>query len=176
MLELPAHLHRLVATTFSLGPARATPPAAAGPSAAPATCSRRVAVVDDLRRLRMPAGPAGREGGERPVGTTIWRFEGVGLRCEIDRMLARGIEEHRREGANRSVAGGGRQRIAARQEPDEALLDSTALAERLGITERHVRRLVAERRIPFVKVGRFVRFEPADVAKWLQGARVEALR
>jgi hypothetical protein len=27
-----------------------------------------------------------------------------------------------------------------------------------------VRRLVAERRIPYVKVGRFVRFDPADVS------------
>jgi excisionase family DNA binding protein len=30
------------------------------------------------------------------------------------------------------------------------LLDVAALAERLGVTERHVRRLVAERRIPFL--------------------------
>jgi excisionase family DNA binding protein len=56
------------------------------------------------------------------------------------------------------------------------LLDAAALAERLGITERHVRRLIAERRIPFVKVGRFVRFVPADVDKWLQGTRVVPLR
>jgi len=41
------------------------------------------------------------------------------------------------------------------------LLDSEALAAHLGITECHVRRLVAERRIPFVKVGRFVRFDPS---------------
>ncbi|MFN8037187.1 MAG: helix-turn-helix domain-containing protein [Acidimicrobiia bacterium] len=46
-----------------------------------------------------------------------------------------------------------------------------ALAERLGVTERHVRRLVAERRIPFVKVGRFVRFDPTDVAAWLDSCR-----
>ena len=44
------------------------------------------------------------------------------------------------------------------------LLDQRHLAERLQITERHVRRLVAERRIPFVKVGRFVRFDPVAVA------------
>jgi excisionase family DNA binding protein len=52
------------------------------------------------------------------------------------------------------------------------LLDIEAVAERLGVTERHVRRLVAERRIPFLKVGRFVRFDPADVADWLRAARV----
>jgi excisionase family DNA binding protein len=51
------------------------------------------------------------------------------------------------------------------------LLDTPALAACLSITERHVRRLVAERRIPFVKVGRFVRFDPVDVARWLEDAK-----
>jgi len=54
------------------------------------------------------------------------------------------------------------------------LLDIEAVAERLGVTERHVRRLVAERRIPHVKVGRFVRFDPADVADWIRACRVPA--
>jgi len=40
------------------------------------------------------------------------------------------------------------------------LLDIHAVAQALGITSRHVQRLVAERRIPFLKVGRFVRFDP----------------
>jgi excisionase family DNA binding protein len=57
-----------------------------------------------------------------------------------------------------------------------ALLDSAGLAERLGVTERHVRRLVAERRIPFVKVGRFVRFDPTQVASWLAHRTTEAVR
>jgi excisionase family DNA binding protein len=52
------------------------------------------------------------------------------------------------------------------------LLDIGAVAERLCVTERHVRRLVAERRIPYVKVGRFVRFDPVDVADWITAARV----
>jgi excisionase family DNA binding protein len=33
------------------------------------------------------------------------------------------------------------------------------LAERLGVTRRHVRWLVDERRVPFVRVGRFIRFD-----------------
>jgi excisionase family DNA binding protein len=37
---------------------------------------------------------------------------------------------------------------------------------------RFVRRLVAERRIPFLKVGRSVRFDPADVDAWLERAKV----
>jgi excisionase family DNA binding protein len=40
------------------------------------------------------------------------------------------------------------------------LIDITTLADRLGDSVRHIRRLVAERRIPYLKVGRFVRFDP----------------
>lgn len=54
-----------------------------------------------------------------------------------------------------------------------ALLDIAALAERLGVTERFVRRLVAERRIPFLKIGKFIRFEPTDVAAWIDQQRVD---
>jgi excisionase family DNA binding protein len=52
------------------------------------------------------------------------------------------------------------------------LLDITAVAEHLGVTPRHIRRLVSERRIPFVKWGHLIRFDPDEVAAWLQSARV----
>ena len=55
------------------------------------------------------------------------------------------------------------------------LLNVGELAERLGVTERHVRRLVHERRIPFVKWGHLVRFDPHDVAEWLDSARVDPI-
>jgi excisionase family DNA binding protein len=48
------------------------------------------------------------------------------------------------------------------------------LAERLGVSHRHVRRLVDERRLPFLRVGRFIRFNPAEVAEWLRSTRVPA--
>lgn len=48
------------------------------------------------------------------------------------------------------------------------LLDAPSLASLLNTTERHLRRLVAERRIPFVRVGRFIRFDPAAVGRWLE--------
>jgi excisionase family DNA binding protein len=51
------------------------------------------------------------------------------------------------------------------------LLTIEQLADRLGITVRHVRRLVAERRVPYLKVGKLVRFDPADIADWLQNER-----
>ena len=56
------------------------------------------------------------------------------------------------------------------------LLTMDELAERLGVTHRHVRRLVAERRVPFVKVGRFVRFDPARISAWLDSNRVPGQR
>ena len=49
----------------------------------------------------------------------------------------------------------------------QPLLDVAGLAARLGVTERFVRRLVDERRIPFLKLGRFVRFDPRQVELWI---------
>jgi excisionase family DNA binding protein len=43
----------------------------------------------------------------------------------------------------------------------------------LSTSTRHVRRLVAEKRIPFVKVGHFVRFDPDDVVRWVEAQKVE---
>jgi len=56
------------------------------------------------------------------------------------------------------------------------LLDVAEVAARLGVTVRFVRRLVAERRIPYVKVGKFVRFDPAEVEQWIDDHRVGQLR
>ena len=52
------------------------------------------------------------------------------------------------------------------------LLTIDQLAERLGVSTRHVRRLVAERRVPYLKVGKFVRFDPSEIAEWLDWTRV----
>jgi excisionase family DNA binding protein len=52
------------------------------------------------------------------------------------------------------------------------LLTIDELAERLGVSNRHVRRLVAERRVPYLKVGKFVRFDPSEIAVWLDRTRV----
>jgi excisionase family DNA binding protein len=59
---------------------------------------------------------------------------------------------------------------------ESPLLDSDAVALALGVTRRHVQRLVAERRIPFLKIGRFVRFDPAELNVWLDQQRVESVR
>jgi excisionase family DNA binding protein len=52
------------------------------------------------------------------------------------------------------------------------LLDIEGVAELLHISTRHVRRLVFERRIPYLKVGSRVRFDRAEVASWIDTLRV----
>ena len=55
----------------------------------------------------------------------------------------------------------------------DTLLDITAAAEKLGCNERFMRRLVQERRIPFVKLGGTkVRFSLRELDQWVEGQRV----
>jgi excisionase family DNA binding protein len=52
------------------------------------------------------------------------------------------------------------------------LIDAETLSQVLGVSLRHVRRLVTERRIPFVKVGGLVRFDLIEVRSWIDQHRV----
>lgn len=54
------------------------------------------------------------------------------------------------------------------------LLDVAALAEHLCVTPRFVRRLVHERRVPFLKIGKFVRFDPREIDEWVDDCRRDA--
>lgn len=54
------------------------------------------------------------------------------------------------------------------------LVDIGAAAERLGVNVRYVRRLVAERRVPYVKLGHLLRFDPAELDDWIDRSRVAA--
>ena len=51
------------------------------------------------------------------------------------------------------------------------LADIAWVARRLGVKVRHVRRLVSERRIPFVKWGHLLRFDPTEIEAWIDGLR-----
>jgi excisionase family DNA binding protein len=55
----------------------------------------------------------------------------------------------------------------------DTLLSVEQAAERLGTSTRFVRRLIAERRIAYVKVGRHVRLDPTDVEAFIAASRVE---
>jgi excisionase family DNA binding protein len=57
------------------------------------------------------------------------------------------------------------------QGPDQGLVDINWVAARLGVKPRMVRRLVHERRIPNVKVGGHVRFEPAEIERFIEQCR-----
>jgi excisionase family DNA binding protein len=57
---------------------------------------------------------------------------------------------------------------------DEVLTIEQAAA-RIQMSERYVRRLVAERRIPFHKLGRSVRIKAVDLAAHVESGRVEPL-
>lgn len=47
------------------------------------------------------------------------------------------------------------------------LIAIAEVAELLGVELRHVRRLVHERRIPFVKWGHLLRFDPIEIEAWI---------
>ena len=51
------------------------------------------------------------------------------------------------------------------------LLTIAEVADALGVDIRHVRRLVHERRIPYIKWGHLLRFDPADIAAWVDACR-----
>lgn len=48
------------------------------------------------------------------------------------------------------------------------LLDAKAIAERLGVPESWVRESARSGSIPCVRLGRYVRFDLADVERWLE--------
>jgi excisionase family DNA binding protein len=57
----------------------------------------------------------------------------------------------------------------------ERLLTVEAAAERLSTSPRFIRRLIAERRIEFVKVGRHVRISESALADFIEAGKVSPL-
>jgi excisionase family DNA binding protein len=55
----------------------------------------------------------------------------------------------------------------------QELLSVAQAAERLGTPERFVRRLIAQRRVRFYRVGRYVRFDVADLDSFIEAGRVD---
>ena len=61
------------------------------------------------------------------------------------------------------------------QDQPVQLLTVDAAAERLSTSVRFVRRLIAERRIEFVKVGRHVRISESALAEFIAAGRIEPM-
>lgn len=53
----------------------------------------------------------------------------------------------------------------------DRLMHITRVADRLGVSVYFVRRLVAERRIPDIKFGHLLRFDPKTIDDWLDKGR-----
>lgn len=51
---------------------------------------------------------------------------------------------------------------------EEPLLTDEEAAVFLSTTTRHIKRLINERSLGYVKVGRYVRFRPADLARYIE--------
>lgn len=66
--------------------------------------------------------------------------------------------------------------LSPKEAPLSPLLTIDDAADRLSVTPRFVRRLVAERRITFHRVGKFIRFDPADIDALILEGRVERQR
>jgi len=57
----------------------------------------------------------------------------------------------------------------------DRLLTVAQAAELLGTSQRFPRRLIAERRIAFVKLGRHVRIAEADIVAFIEAGRVDVI-
>lgn len=51
------------------------------------------------------------------------------------------------------------------------LLDVEQLASLLHVNVRHIRRLVHEGRVPVIKLGHLVRFDPSEIREWIDEKR-----
>jgi excisionase family DNA binding protein len=54
----------------------------------------------------------------------------------------------------------------------DPLLGIEEVASWLGVESGFVRRLIAQRRIPFIKIGKYVRFDPEDLSAWIDCQRI----
>jgi excisionase family DNA binding protein len=65
--------------------------------------------------------------------------------------------------------------MPAQCRPADQLLTVEAAAERMSTSVRFIRRLIAERRIEFVKVGRHVRISESALAAFIAAGRVQTM-
>ncbi len=56
---------------------------------------------------------------------------------------------------------------------EEKLWNVPGLSDFIGVKQPTIRKWVHERRIPFIKVGRCVRFRPSSIERWLKRSSFE---
>ena len=62
------------------------------------------------------------------------------------------------------------------EQPGKQLLAIAQVAHLLNVEVRHVRRLVHERRIPFIKWGHLLRFDPDEIEAWVEAYKQQPRR
>ena len=65
--------------------------------------------------------------------------------------------------------------MPAQSQPADQLLTVEEAAQRMRTKPRFIRRLIAERRIAFVKLGRHVRLAEADIEAFIEAGRIDAI-
>ena len=48
------------------------------------------------------------------------------------------------------------------------LMDINEISEKVGLSLSAIYKMIHQRRIPFVKVGRLVRFDPIQIKEWIE--------
>lgn len=56
------------------------------------------------------------------------------------------------------------------------LLGVDEVASWLGVEVGFIRRMIAQRRIPFLKIGKYIRFDPDEIGAWIDRQRVQPER
>lgn len=59
---------------------------------------------------------------------------------------------------------------------DRRLLSITELSIQLGVKHKTVYGWVNQRKLPFIKMGRLVRFDPVDIDEWVRTRKVEVFQ
>ena len=68
---------------------------------------------------------------------------------------------------------GNKREVEQRQVAERRLIDIETVALQLGVCIKTVYGWVNMRRIPFIKVGRLVRFDPSDIEAWISARKVD---
>lgn len=67
------------------------------------------------------------------------------------------------------------QPLGATSLSDKYILTPEEAAEFLGVSLRTIRYWVAQRKVPYFHLGRFIRFKPTDLTAFLESGRVDPL-
>ena len=61
-------------------------------------------------------------------------------------------------------------------EPNNRMLKIDDVVSKLGVSEPTLRLWIRKQAIPFVRVGKLIRFEPSDLDKWIESRKVKVIQ